>query len=93
MLSYKHGFHSGNHADIIKHITLCLLLRSLNKKDKPYTLVDTHSGSGIYSLDGFMASKNQEYKTGISKIENSSILQDRMTDLYLLICILMSMKI
>lgn len=82
MLSYKHGFHIGNHADIIKHITLCLLLRSLNKKDKPYTLVDTHSGSGIYSLDGFMASKNQEYKTGISKIENNKILKKLVPEFY-----------
>ena len=68
MLSYKHGFHSGNHADILKHMVICLLFRALNRKDKPYIVIDTHSGSGLYKLDGFMAQKNQEYKSGISKI-------------------------
>ena len=59
MLSYKHGFHSGNHADIIKHMTICLLLRCLNKKEKPYTVIDTHSGSGVYIvlLSGFQPTR------------------------------------
>ncbi|NLK85696.1 MAG: 23S rRNA (adenine(2030)-N(6))-methyltransferase RlmJ [Aeromonadales bacterium] len=82
MLSYKHGFHSGNHADIIKHMTLCILLRLLNNKDKPYTLIDTHSGSGLYKLDGFIAQKNQEYKTGVSKIENNEKLKELVPEFY-----------
>ncbi len=81
MLSYKHGFHSGNHADIIKHMTICLLLRCLNKKEKPYTVIDTHSGSGVYRLDGFMAQKNQEFKTGIEKSGKLSSIKEILEEL------------
>lgn len=82
MLSYKHGFHSGNHADIIKHFTLCLLIRLLNGKEKPYSLIDTHSGSGVYRLDGFMAMKNQEFRTGIEKIKNNTVLKELVPEFY-----------
>lgn len=82
MLSYKHGFHSGNHADIIKHMTLCLLIRSLNKKDKPYSIIDTHAGSGLYKLESYMAQKNQEFRTGISKIENNVKLKELVPEFY-----------
>lgn len=82
MLSYKHGFHSGNHADIIKHMTLCLMMRCLNRKDKPYIVIDTHAGSGLYRLDGFMAQKNQEYKTGISKILDNEKLKELVPEFY-----------
>ena len=82
MLSYKHAFHSGNHADIIKHMTLCLLIRALNQKNKPYTLIDTHSGSGLYKLDGFMAQKNQEYKTGITKVLQSDKLKQLVPEFF-----------
>ena len=82
MLSYKHGFHSGNHADIIKHMTLCLMLRCLNRKEKPYIVIDTHSGSGLYRLDGFMAQKNQEFKTGIAKIADNEKLKELVPEFY-----------
>ena len=82
MLSYKHGFHSGNHADILKHMVICLLMRALNRKDKPYIVIDTHSGSGLYKLDGFMAQKNQEYKTGISKIKDNKKLRELVPEFY-----------
>ena len=68
MLSYRHGFHAANHADMLKHIILCLLLRALNRKEKPYSIIDTHAGAGIYNLDSAMSLKNQEYRTGIKKI-------------------------
>ncbi|MGN0916323.1 MAG: 23S rRNA (adenine(2030)-N(6))-methyltransferase RlmJ [Succinivibrio sp.] len=82
MLSYKHGFHAGNFADVLKHMTLCLLMRSLNKKDKPYIVIDTHSGSGLYRLDSAMSQKNLEYKTGISKIENNEVLKRLVPEFY-----------
>ena len=46
MLSYRHGFHAGNHADVLKHMVLCLILRQLKQKGKPLTYIDTHSGAG-----------------------------------------------
>jgi 23S rRNA (adenine2030-N6)-methyltransferase len=56
MLSYRHGFHAGNHADVLKHTVVVQLLRYLNKKDKSYWYVDTHAGAGVYSLrDGYAA--------------------------------------
>ena len=48
MLAYRHAFHAGNHADVLKHVTLCLLMRYMNRKDKPYRFVDTHAGAGGY---------------------------------------------
>ncbi|MBQ0165872.1 MAG: 23S rRNA (adenine(2030)-N(6))-methyltransferase RlmJ [Treponema sp.] len=65
MLSYRHAFHAGNHADILKHALLTLALQSLQKKDKPYTLVDTHAGAGLYVLDDERAEKTGETKEGI----------------------------
>lgn len=75
MLSYRHGFHAGNHADIIKHLTLCLLIRSLNQKDKPYCLIDTHSGGGVYSQDSTFAQKNAEFRTGLNRILDDARLK------------------
>ena len=51
MLSYRHAFHAGNHADVLKHFILVCLLRHLALKDKPFWVVDTHAGAGAYGLD------------------------------------------
>lgn len=74
MLSYRHGFHAGNHADILKHLTLCLLLRALIRKDKPCCVTDTHAGGGIYDLNSPFAAKNREYHSGIDKIRDNPLL-------------------
>ncbi len=68
MLSYRHAFHAGNHADILKHSMLVLILRSLQKKDKPYTLIDTHAGAGIYTLGDERAVKTGEAEAGIVRL-------------------------
>jgi len=51
MLSYRHAFHAGNHADVLKHLVEYLLLDYLNQKDKPYWYIDTHAGAGCYALN------------------------------------------
>jgi 23S rRNA (adenine2030-N6)-methyltransferase len=51
MFSYRHGFHAGNHADVLKHTVLIQLLAYLNQKPTPYMVIDTHAGSGLYQLD------------------------------------------
>ena len=66
MLSYRHAFHAGNHADVLKHVVLIQSLRYLNQKDAPYMYIDTHAGAGLYALDTPYATKNKEYETGIS---------------------------
>ena len=66
MLSYQHIFHAGNHADLLKHTVLIQVLKSLNKKEKPYTFFDTHSGSGLYDLTDSRSLKTGEAEKGIS---------------------------
>jgi 23S rRNA (adenine2030-N6)-methyltransferase len=68
MLAYRHAFHAGNHADVLKHTTLALVLRYMNQKDKPYRLVDTHAGAGGYSLEGRFAQKKGEFEQGIGRL-------------------------
>jgi 23S rRNA (adenine2030-N6)-methyltransferase len=68
MLAYRHAFHAGNHADVLKHITLTLVLRYMNLKDKSYRLIDTHAGAGGYSLEGQYAQKKGEYLQGVARL-------------------------
>ena len=68
MLAYRHAFHAGNHADVLKHIVLMRVLRYLNQKDKPYRLVDTHAGAGGYSLESRYAKTNSEASSGIERL-------------------------
>ncbi len=68
MLSYRHAFHAGNHADVLKHAVLALVIEYLKQKEKPFWYIDTHAGAGIYSLDGSEAKKNAEFKTGIERL-------------------------
>ncbi|WP_020559351.1 23S rRNA (adenine(2030)-N(6))-methyltransferase RlmJ [Thiofilum flexile] len=68
MLSYRHAFHAGNHADILKHATLTLMLSSLNQKPKPYYYIDTHAGAGLYRLDSGWSNKTGEAALGIQKL-------------------------
>ncbi|GAA4016559.1 23S rRNA (adenine(2030)-N(6))-methyltransferase RlmJ [Actimicrobium antarcticum] len=68
MLSYRHAFHAGNHADVLKHVVTMQLLRYLNQKDTPYMYIDTHSGAGVYTLDGGYAAKNAEFESGVAPL-------------------------
>lgn len=66
MLSYRHGFHAGNFADVLKHIVVVEIFEHFIKKEKAFTYVDTHSGSGLFDLHSAYADKLQEYKKGIA---------------------------
>ena len=68
MLSYRHSFHAGNFADVLKHIILIKILEHLKKKDKPFCCIDTHAGPGEYALDEGYALKNREFENGIGKL-------------------------
>ena len=80
MLSYRHAFHAGNHADVLKHSVLIHCLRHLLKKDKSFLYVDTHAGAGLYDLGGEYAELRKEYAEGIDRIREDRdlppILQD-----------------
>ena len=68
MLSYRHAFHAGNHADVLKHFVLVQLLEYFNQKDKPYWYIDTHAGAGCYSLEDAFARKNAEFEDGVGRL-------------------------
>jgi 23S rRNA (adenine2030-N6)-methyltransferase len=68
MFSYRHGFHAGNHADVLKHLTLLTCIELLHKKDTPLMLIDTHAGAGIYNLQDRFATTSQESEEGIVKL-------------------------
>ena len=68
MLSYRHSYHAGNHADVVKHLTEVAILDYLLKKDKPLCYHDTHAGAGLYSLQSEHALKTAEYQGGIAKL-------------------------
>jgi len=68
MFSYRHGFHAGNHADVLKHAVLVQLLAYLTGKETALWFVDTHAGAGVYSLDSAYAQKKGEFKDGIGRL-------------------------
>jgi len=80
MLSYRHGFHAGNHADVLKHVALVALLRILVRKDKPVVVVDTHAGAGMYSLEQGFAAKNAEFRDGIARLWERDDLPETVAD-------------
>ncbi len=74
MLSYRHAFHAGNHADVLKHFVLLQLLEYYCRKDKPFWYIDTHAGAGVYSLTEGYATKNAEFAAGIGRLWNAADL-------------------
>ncbi|MBT9505854.1 23S rRNA (adenine(2030)-N(6))-methyltransferase RlmJ [Rhodoferax sp.] len=68
MFSYRHAFHAGNHADVLKHTVLIAILRHLLQKDTALTVFDTHAGAGLYRLDGDYAETSGEAAGGILQL-------------------------
>jgi 23S rRNA (adenine2030-N6)-methyltransferase len=68
MFSYRHAFHAGNHADVLKHAVLIAVLDHLLDKDTPLTVVDTHAGAGLYRLDGDYADTSGEAAQGVLRL-------------------------
>ena len=68
MFSYRHAFHAGNHADVLKHTVLIATLQHLLQKDAALTVLDTHAGAGLYRLDGDYATTSAESADGILRL-------------------------
>src|SRR5512134_476014 len=68
MFSYRHAFHAGNHADVLKHTMVIAMLRHLTQKDAALVAVDTHAGAGLYRLDGDYAGTSGESADGVVKL-------------------------
>jgi 23S rRNA (adenine2030-N6)-methyltransferase len=67
-MNYRHVYHAGNFADVVKHAVLTLILAHLRKKDTPFCVIDTHAGIGRYDLTGVEANKTKEFQGGIGKL-------------------------
>lgn len=80
MFSYRHAFHAGNHADVLKHFVLIQLLQYMNRKDTAYTYIDTHAGAGVYQLDGEYAAKSGESATGIAPLWERDDLPEALAE-------------
>jgi 23S rRNA (adenine2030-N6)-methyltransferase len=72
-MNYRHGFHAGNFADVLKHVVLTRILAHLNAKDAPYRIVDTHAGAGRYDLGSEEALRTHEWKDGVARIDRSPL--------------------
>jgi len=68
MFSYRHAFHAGNHADVLKHLVLLTILRHLTQKDTALQVIDTHAGAGLYRLDTDQANTSAEAHDGILRL-------------------------
>jgi 23S rRNA (adenine2030-N6)-methyltransferase len=68
MLSYRHAFHAGNHADVLKHIVLIQIAEYMGEKPAPFWIIDTHAGAGRYALESAHATKLAEYKDGVGRL-------------------------
>jgi 23S rRNA (adenine2030-N6)-methyltransferase len=67
-MNYRHAFHAGNFADVVKHATLVRILGHLCAKPAPFRVIDTHAGAGLYDLAGSQASRSGEWHDGIARL-------------------------
>lgn len=67
-MNYRHAYHAGNFADVVKHVVLCLLVEHLKRKDKAFRVIDTHAGVGLYDLASPEARKTGEWRGGIGRL-------------------------
>jgi 23S rRNA (adenine2030-N6)-methyltransferase len=67
VLSYQHDYHAGNHADVLKHSVLAILIRALQRKPAPIRIIDSHAGSGLYDLEGALAQHGREFEHGAAR--------------------------
>lgn len=71
-MNYRHHYHAGNFADVMKHVLQIGLLEGMTRKDKPFCYIDTHAGLGIYDLSQSPAQKTGEYKEGIGRLKEAT---------------------
>jgi 23S rRNA (adenine2030-N6)-methyltransferase len=70
-MNYRHHFHAGNFADVVKHVLLLGLLESLRRKDTPFCYIDTHAGCGVYDLGASAAQRTLEFKSGLGRVKTA----------------------
>ena len=80
MLSYRHAFHAGNHADVLKHLILLQIAGYMGEKPAPFWIIDTHAGAGRYALESVHARKLGEYRDGIGRLWDRKGLPPAVVD-------------
>lgn len=71
-MNYRHGFHAGNFADVVKHAILARILVYLGRKEAPFRFIDTHAGAGRYDLAGDEARRSAEWREGVARVLKAS---------------------
>ncbi len=71
-MNYRHAFHAGNFADVMKHIAIATVIEHLKRKDKPFCVIDTHAGAGLYDLCAEEAVRGAEWADGIGRLSHAS---------------------
>ncbi|NQD94883.1 23S rRNA (adenine(2030)-N(6))-methyltransferase RlmJ [Pseudomonas sp. CrR25] len=79
-MNYRHAFHAGNHADVLKHLILCRLVALLSRKEAPVAYLDSHAGVGLYDLAGDQASRTGEWREGIARLWQADDVPDPLVD-------------
>jgi 23S rRNA (adenine2030-N6)-methyltransferase len=79
-MNYRHAYHAGGFADVVKHAVLALLIERLKQKESPFRVIDTHAGIGLYQLDGEQARRTGEWRQGIGRLW-SRTLDPALTEL------------
>jgi 23S rRNA (adenine2030-N6)-methyltransferase len=75
-MNYRHAFHAGNFADVLKHAVLCRILLYLRQKSAPFRVIDTHAGAGGYDLGSDEARRGGEWRSGIGRLREAALDQD-----------------
>jgi len=75
-MNYRHAYHAGNFADVIKHVALVAVLLHLRRKEKPFCVIDTHAGGGLYELEGPQAARSREVASGIARVRDLAARAD-----------------
>ncbi|NNN24950.1 MULTISPECIES: 23S rRNA (adenine(2030)-N(6))-methyltransferase RlmJ [Pseudomonas] len=79
-MNYRHAYHAGNHADVLKHIVLARIFALMARKDTPFAYLDSHSGIGLYDLLGNEASRTGEWESGIGRLWERDDLPELLQD-------------
>ena len=79
-MNYRHAFHAGNHADVLKHYVLSRLIALLSRKEAPFAYLDSHAGIGLYDLRGDQASRTGEWLEGIARLWQATDVPDPLLD-------------
>src|SRR5258708_8781165 len=75
-MNYRHAFHAGNFADVVKHATLARIVAHLKEKPAAFRVIDTHAGAGLYDLSGPEASRTGEWREGIGRLLAAPLAPD-----------------